>query len=36
MVIRGNNDHGTTGILDDTTLLQEGGPDGTHGAEIAP
>ncbi len=29
-----NNDHGTTGILDDTTVLQDGGPDGTHGAEF--
>lgn len=29
-----NNDIGTSGILDDTTGLQEGGPDCTHGAEI--
>lgn len=30
-----NMDAGTSGILDDTTGLQEGGPDGIHGAEIA-
>jgi hypothetical protein len=34
ITVGANNDMGTSGIVDDTTGLQEGGADCTHGAEI--